>query len=130
MDFEHALKVYYGDRASSVFRNLLTEHLVVAADLIKATKAGNTNTAAEAERKWYANADSIAAFLARTNPYWSQEHWRRMLHQHLGLVKAEAVYMLNKLYEESVEAHDEIELQSLGMADVMAEGMILQFNIK
>jgi len=39
VDFEHVLQYYYGKRISSKFRDLLTEHLVVAADLVKAAKS-------------------------------------------------------------------------------------------
>lgn len=129
VDFERVLQLYYGQKIASEFRELLTEHLVLAADIVKASKAGDNEAAAEAERRWYANADAIAVFLGRINPYWSTEQWRNMLRRHLDLVKAEAVYMLTGNYEAAVAVYDEIELQSLGMADVMAEGIIRQFNI-
>ncbi|KJS88229.1 MAG: acetylglutamate kinase [Peptococcaceae bacterium BICA1-8] len=129
VDFEQALWPYYGERTASKFRDLLMEHLVVAADLVKAAKAGDNNAVEEAERIWYANADAIAVFLGEINPYWSQEHWRMMLYHHLALVKAEAVDMLAGNYQTSVAVYDEIEIQALGMADVMATGMIQQFYI-
>jgi len=52
-----------------------------------------------------------------------------MLYHHLALVKAEAVDMLAGNYQTSVAVYDEIEIQALGMADVMATGMIQQFYI-
>lgn len=129
VDFEQVLKLYYGERIAAQFRLLLREHLVIAADLVKAAKAGDEKTAAEAERRWYANADAIAAFLGRINPFWSEEKWRNLLHQHLAMVKEEAVEMLSGNYAASIAVYDQIEVQSLGMADVMAEGIIRQFNI-
>lgn len=129
-DFEQALRPYYGERVAAEFRELLREHLVLAADLVKAAKAGNTEAAAEAERLWYANADAIAVFLGRINPYWSREQWRNMMRHHLDLVKSEAVNMLAGNYQASVAVYDEIELQALQMANVMAEGIIRQFNIR
>lgn len=129
VDFENVLRPYYGERIAAEFRNLLREHLVLAADLVKAAKAGDNKAAAEAERLWYANADAIAAFLGRINPYWSQEQWRAMMRQHLALVKTEAVEMLTGNYEAGVAVYDQIQLQALGMADVMADGIIRQFNI-
>lgn len=94
VDFEHALKPYYGDKIASKFSDLLKDHLVIASQLVKAAKAGDNRAAAEAEEKWYANADEIAALLGSINPYWSQEVWKTMLHKHLVLVKAEAVEMV------------------------------------
>ena len=129
IDFQHLLQFYYGEEIALKFRDLLTEHLVVAADLVKAAKAGDANAAAKAEKIWYANADEIAVFLGEINPYWSQEHWRKMMYHHLALVKQEAVNMLTGQYEDSVKVYDEIEIQALGMADVMAGGIIKQFYI-
>lgn len=120
VDFEHALQPYYGTRIAASFRDLLTKHLVVAADLVRAAKAGDNKAAAEAERKWYANADAIAAFLGSINPCWSEQQWRMLLYHHLELVKAEAVEMLAGRYEASIAVYDQIEIQALGMADVMA----------
>jgi hypothetical protein len=128
-DFEDALRPFYGNELASEFNRLLTEHLVVAADLVKAAKAGDDRKAAEAERKWYKNADDIAAFLGRINPYWSEEEWRRMLYEHLGLVKDEAVTILNKDYQANIDVFDMIEAQALEMADTLSRGIILQFGL-
>jgi hypothetical protein len=126
-DFEEALRPFYGDQIALEFSDLLTSHLVIASELVKAAKAGDNKAAAEAEKQWYANADEIAAFLGDINPYWSQDDWRMMLHQHLALVKAEVVAMLTKDFEGGIQVYDEIERQALEMADVMAAGMTKQF---
>jgi len=88
----------YGIEKASRFSNLLKDHLVIAAQLIKAAKAGNIQAATDAEKRWYANADEIAAFLNSINPYWSKEALMNMLHEHLALTKSEAVARLNKDY--------------------------------
>lgn len=129
-DFANALKPYYGDMIASKFGELLTSHLVIAAELVKAAKAGNSKGAADAEKRWYENADEIAALLGSINPYWSQESWRVMLYEHLRLVKAEAIDMLRKDYQSGVDIYDEIEIQALEMADMMAQGIIRQFPNK
>lgn len=126
-DFEAALKPLYGEKAAAGFTKLLTDHLVIAAQLVKAAKAGNSNAAAAAEKDWYANADKIAAALAGMNPYWSEAEWRTMLHEHLRLTKEEAVDILTGKYPESISVFDDIERQALKMADVMADGIVRQF---
>ena len=126
-DFEAVLKPFYGDQIAAKFSELLTSHLVIAAQLVKAAKAGDTKAAAAAEKAWYANADEIAAFLASINPYWSQEVWQNMMHEHLAFVKGEAVDMLNKKYQQSVDTYDNMEQQILKMADYMTEGIYRQF---
>lgn len=126
-DFEIALKPFYGDKIASEFSDLLTEHLVIAAQLVAAAKAGDNNGAEDAEKRWYENADEIATFLGSINPYWSEENWKSMLHEHLALTKSEAIEMLNKNYEKSIAIYDDIEKQALMMADVMIKGIIRQF---
>ena len=126
-DFEALLKPLYGDRAASRFADLFTSHLVIAAELVKLAKAGDTEAAADAEKRWYANADEIAAFLGSINPYWSEQQWRTMLHQHLALTKSEAVNILTGKYAEGISVFEQNEKQALEMADVMTYGIIRQF---
>ncbi|NLO93180.1 MAG: LysM peptidoglycan-binding domain-containing protein, partial [Clostridiaceae bacterium] len=128
-DFENALRTFYGIEASE-FADLLTDHLVIAADLVKAAKAGDTMTADDIERRWYNNAREIAAFLASINPFWSRREWENMLFNHLALVKTEAVDMLNADYLAGINIYTEMERQALEMADTMSEGIIKQFPDK
>ena len=128
-DFEAALKPLYGDKAASRFADIFTSHLVIASQLVKAAKAGDNKAAADAEKRWYSNADEIAAFLGSINPYWSETEWRKMLYEHLALTKSEAVEMLTQKYTESIATFDRIEKQALEMADVMSSGIIRQFSL-
>lgn len=127
VDFEDALKPFYGESKSKKFSDLLTEHLTIAAQLVNAAKAGDTEAVGEAQKKWYANADEIADFLSSINPYWSKSHWTIMLHDHLKLTETEATERLAGQYAQDVALFDAIEDQALVMADDMAEGIIRQF---
>ncbi|WP_243190750.1 LysM peptidoglycan-binding domain-containing protein [Clostridium botulinum] len=126
-DFEEALRPFYGDEVAAEFNKLLTSHLVIASEIVKASKAGNTDAAADAEKRWYENADKIAELLSKINPYWYFEDWKSMLHEHLALVKAEAVAILTSDYEKGISIYDDLEMQALEMADMMADGIVKQF---
>jgi len=126
-DLAEVFKTFYGRDIADKLRKLFTDHLVLAAQLVKAAKASDPK-AADIEKRWYANADEIARFLASINPYWSYESWRTMMFEHLRLTKAEAVAMLSKDYAGSIDLFDKIELQALAMADMMSNGLILQFR--
>ncbi|GGL41571.1 acetylglutamate kinase [Sporolactobacillus putidus] len=119
-----------GSAVAAQFEKLFTEHLVIAAQLVQAAKAGHSAGAADAEKRWYANADVIAAFLGHINPHWSAKNWQSMMHEHLALTKAEAAQLLTKKYSESISTFDRIEPQALTMADVMAYGIARQFPSK
>lgn len=45
-DFARVFCRFYGKEIASEFERLLTDHLVIAAELVKAAKAGNTKAAA------------------------------------------------------------------------------------
>lgn len=126
-DMAAVFKTFYGEKVASQFESLFRQHLVLAAQLVKAAKAGDEKAAAELEKKWYMNADQIAAFMSSINPNWSKEALTKMLHEHLRMTKDEAVYRLTKQYEEDIEIYDQIEKQALEMADAFAKGIQMQF---
>ena len=127
-DFAAVLKKYYGNDKANEFQRLFEEHLLIAADLVNQAKAGNVDGVEEARKKWYINADEIAVFLSRINPYWNRSEWKRMLDEHLKITEEEAVTRLQKQYQKNVEIYDEIENQALEMADSMTRGILQQFN--
>ncbi|WP_234340294.1 acetylglutamate kinase [Gorillibacterium timonense] len=126
-DFAAALKPYYGAVIANRFAQLFTEHLTLAAELVKALRDGDSRAAADANKRWYANADEIADFLSRINPFWSKEEWRKMLYEHLRLTTEEVSTRLAGNYAQNVALSDPIEAQALGMADVMTRGIVRQF---
>jgi hypothetical protein len=119
----------YGSAIAAKFAELLRSHLTIAAELVTALRDGNTTAAADAQKRWYRNADDIAAFLARINPYWSYTEWRTMLHQHLRLLTEEVSSRIAKNYKENVATNDKVEPQALMMADVMTSGIARQFPL-
>lgn len=128
-DFANELRKYYGNANADRFENLLREHLLIAADLVNAAKAGKTQEANEQRAIWYQNADDIAEFLAGINPNWSVTEWRNMLYDHLQMTENLAELRLSNEFEKDIAESDEIEKQALMMADYMAEGIKKQFNI-
>ncbi|MHA7966868.1 acetylglutamate kinase [Paenibacillus sp. CAU 1782] len=125
-DFAAVLEPVYGSAAASRFEELLTEHLAIAAELVTVLRDNQTQTAEDAKKRWYENADAIAVFLASINPFWSEAEWRRMMHEHLDLLSQEVAYRLNRDYAKNVEISDEIQQQALMMADNMTNGIIRQ----
>ena len=129
-DFAKVLKPIYGDRIAKKFEELLTEHLMIGAQLVNAAKAGDSKEAEKAREKWYANADEIALFLDNLNPYWNYNTWKNLLYDHLKMTEDEAAQILTKQYEESIYQYDKIQEEALKMADVMANGIIKQHHIQ
>lgn len=129
-DMADAMKPYYGNDIGSKFGDLIEEHLLIAAALVEAAKAGNSTAAADAEKKWYENADEIAAFESSINSNWNKTAMMAMWHDHLKLTKDEAVARLTKDYTADIAAFDQIETLANMMADSMTEGICKQFPDK
>lgn len=128
-DFADVLMMYYGDKTAKQFMELLTEHLSIAAKLVNAAKAGDTATANEQRRLWYLNADNIALFLSKINPYWDNRAWQTFLYDHLKMTENEASQILTGQFDASISQYDAIAEEALKMADYMTSGIIRQFQI-
>ena len=127
-DIGNAIKPFYGDAAGQELTRLLREHILIAADLIAAAKAGDQAAVADAQSRWTANADEIAGFLADANPrFWDRDEMTAMLHEHLRLTTNEALARLQGNWAADVAAYDEIHVQALGMADMLSNGIVKQF---
>lgn len=128
-DFAKIFARFYGEKIAAEFCRLLKEHLVIAAELVKAAKAGKSKTASIIEKKWYKNADEIVCFLNKINPCWAVERTGPMWHKHLSLTREEAVAMLTKNYLGSIKAFNKIECEAMMMADDFSCGIIRQFKL-
>ncbi|MCM3757377.1 acetylglutamate kinase [Sporosarcina aquimarina] len=126
-DMGNLLKPFYGNKIAAMYSNLIREHLIIAAELVKAAKVGNQKDVAALERKWYENGKDVAEFLSRINPFISRDEFQKMWFEHLALTKQEAVFMLQQDFESSIAVFDKIEQQALEMADTITTGIAKQF---
>jgi hypothetical protein len=131
VDIGNAIKPYYGDAAGEKLTALLKEHIVTAAELVTAAKAGDTAKMTDANRRWNANADAIAAFLSGANPKnWQSAEMQQMMHDHLALTTAEAHARLTSDWSGDIAAYDKVHEQILHMADMLSAGIVNQFPQK
>jgi hypothetical protein len=128
VDIGDAIRPFYGRAAARELTSLLEEHILTAADLLAAAKAGDTDAFEQARTAWYGNARQIVSFLHAANPRnWSRADLRSMMRTHLDLTLQEASEQLAGDYSASVASFDEIETEILRMADMLSSGIIAQF---
>lgn len=126
-----AFKPFYGAEAGNDLTALLRTHILTAAQLISAAKAGDTAGVESAKAAWYANAHDIAAFLNSLNPRnWSVDAVESLLDRHLDLTLDEAVARLQGRYSDDVAAYDRVHAEILELADALSDGIIAQFPQK
>jgi hypothetical protein len=127
-DIGNAVAPFYGKAAGAKLTGLLREHILVAADVIAAAKAGDTAKLADAQSRWLANADRIAALLHGANPRsWPLATMKAEMHMHLKLTTEEAVAHLQGKWAADVAAYDKVHRHILHMSDLLSDGLIEQF---
>jgi hypothetical protein len=127
VDLGNAIKPYYGEEAGNKLTALLQDHILRAADVVAAAKAGDTAKFDAANAKWYANGNEIAAFLSSANPQnWTLNAMQAEMKMHLDLTLAEAAAHLKGDYAGSISGYDKVHVHILGMADALSSGIIAQ----
>jgi hypothetical protein len=127
-DIGDAIKPYYGDAAGDRLTALLREHILGAAQVLVALKAGDQPALEAALTAWYANAHEIAVFLSSANPQnWPFAEMDQMMKDHLDATTREAVGRNAGDWSADVAAYDAVHVQALAMADMLSAGIIAQF---
>ena len=129
LDIGNAIKPFYGDEAGDQLATLLYDHITLAYSVVVAAQ-GQPTQLNGALAQWYANADQIAEFLAAANPNWNVDDLKSMMKTHLDQTLAEATARLESDWETDVRTYDEIVDHILHMADVLSDGIALQFPDK
>src|SRR5689334_17779521 len=130
-DIGNAVAAFYGKAAGDKLTALLRDHILTAAALVTAAKAGDQAKVAAEKAKWYANANDIAAFLHGANPAnWPLATLQSAMKTHLDQTLDEATHQLHHDYPASIKDYDAIVKHILMMADVLSNGIIKQFPQK
>ena len=127
-DIGDAVKPFYGKAAGNKLTAELRKHILIAADVIAAAKAGDQAKLADAQARWRSNANDIAALLASVNPrYWKLARMKAEMSKHLALTTQEAVARLQGRWVADVAAYDQVHHHILHMSDLLADGLVKQF---
>jgi len=125
------LRPFYGAAAGDQVTSLLRAHILTAARLIAAAKAGDSAGVESASADWYANARDIAVALNGLNPrQWALIDLDTMMKDHLDLTLDEAVARLQGRYPDDIAAYGAVHAEILSMADMLSDGIIAQFPSK
>ncbi|HEX5499928.1 MAG TPA: hypothetical protein VFX03_11895, partial [Thermomicrobiales bacterium] len=117
VDIGDAVAPYYGAAAGGELTDLLKQHILQAGDVLAAAKAGDAAKLDAASKRWYANANDIAAFLHGANPEaWPLAAMQAMMKSHLDDTTAEAAAHLEGDWAADIAAYDKVHAQILGMA--------------
>ena len=128
VDIGNAFRAFYGAAVADHLTQLLTDHILIAAQLVGAAKAGDGGRVSTLSAQWTANADEIAALWNQINPQsWPLGEMQHHMHAHLALTLDEAVLRLGGNFAGDVAKYDEVHAAILDMADMLSSGIIRQF---
>lgn len=128
VDIGDAIRPFYGDAAGDQLTALLRDHILIAADVVAAARAGDSTRLNDQMARWQANADQIGDFLGNANPAnWPAAEMKAMMRHHLDLTTAEVVARLNQDWRGDIGAYDKVHLHILILADVLTNGIVAQF---
>jgi hypothetical protein len=127
-DLGGAIVPYYGKAAGDRLTTLLRPHILIAAELVTAAKAGDSAGVEAASKRWYTNSDEIADFLSGANPdNWPRATLRAEMRHHLDLTLVQAKARLRGDWAADIAAYDTVHHHILQMADVLSKGIVSQF---
>jgi hypothetical protein len=127
-DIGNAVKPFYGAAAGNELTRQLKRHILIAAEVVAAAKAGDQAKLAAAQLRWTENGDAIAAVLASVNPrFWKLAPMKAELRMHLRLTTEEAVARVQRNWQADVGAYEKIHKHALHLSDLLADGLVKQF---
>ena len=129
-DIGAAVRPIYGEEAGKKLAALLRDHILIAADIVKAAKASDGKAVDAGQKKWRGNADDLATFLSGANPNWKKPALTDMLYKHLDFTTTEVVSRLKKDWPADMKAYDQGHDHMLMFSDMLSDGIIKQFPKK
>jgi len=130
-DIGNAVAAFYGQDAGNKLTALLKDHILIAANIVTAAKAGDNAKVASENKKWHDNAIDIAKFLHGANPkHWPEATLQSALFTHLDQTLNEATNELKGNYPASIKDYDQAMTHMLMVADTLSSGIEAQFPAK
>jgi hypothetical protein len=130
-DIGNAVVEFYGRDAGNKLTALLKDHILIAASIVTAAKAGDNAKVASENKRWHDNANDLAKFLHGANPkQWPEATLQKALFMHLDQTLSEASHELKGNYAASVKDYDEAMDHMLMVADTLSGGIAAQFPAK
>src|SRR6476469_8104015 len=108
-DIGNAVAGFYGRAAGDKLTALLKDHILIAANIVTAAKAGDNAKVASENKRWHDNANEIATFLHGANPkHWPLATLQSAMKMHLDQTLDEATHQLKGDYAASIKDYDHV----------------------
>jgi len=128
LDYGNVMKLFFGDKLSEHYINLLSIYIVVLQSLFLAMIKGDASAVNDYAKRLYQNIDQMSAFLAQINPFWQQDVWSSLLYNINGLAIGFATTLLTRDFQRNVDIYDRLLSTSSVIGDYFTEGIFNYLN--
>jgi hypothetical protein len=127
IDLGNAIKPFYGDAAGDKLAALLKEHIFNVMEFTTSARAKDWNGEEDANVRWAANADEIAAFFCKLNPRWTLPAMQSLWRSHVNFTIHEISARLKQHWKEDITAYDQLHAQALTIAGMLCDAILQQY---
>jgi len=130
LKFKAKAELIFGVPLGEELVTLLSNHIINLQILVSALKNGDQATVDSSAQRLYSNADLLAAYFSRINPFWNEGQWRNLFYTYDRTVIEEAIAVMTGDFVRSLDIFDRVLLNALSMADYLANGFIQYLTVK
>ena len=123
LDIGNMLQILFSREYAEQYSQLLSRFTTTLRELLGAQREGNAEAVSQYVNSLYENVAERAAFLARINPYWSEEEYNELLGTYTRYILEDANAIASRDFIEDLELHDRFISLTNRMGDVFAEGL-------
>jgi hypothetical protein len=124
------IEPFYGAAAKDGFFKLLAGHYGAVRAYLVATVAGDASAQATATQSLTSNAEEIADFLSKANPYLPKDALQGLLLAHGGHHIQQIQQLKDRKYEAEAQTWEEMKNHVYQIADATADALARQFAKK
>ena len=125
-----SIEPFYGSAAKDSFFKLLAGHYGAVKAYLVATVAGDVTAQATATQSLTTNADEIATFLSKANPYLPKDALQGLLLAHGGHHIQQIQQLKDRKYEAEAKTWEDMKNHVYQIADATADALAKQFTKK
>lgn len=125
-----AIEPFYGAAAKEAFFKLLAGHYGAVKAYLTATANGDASAQATATQSLTSNAEEIAIFLSKANPYLSKDAVYGLLLAHGGHHVQQIQELKDRKYDAEAKTWEDMKNHVYRIADATADALAKQFATK
>ena len=122
------IEPFYGAAAKEVFFKLLAGHYGAVKAYLVATASGDASAQANATQSLTSNAEEIAIFLSKANPYLQKDALHSLLLAHGGHHIRQIQELKDRKYDAEAKTWEDMKNHIYQIADATADALAKQFT--